>query len=272
MTESDRLTLADVAKRLGVHYMTVYRYVRTGRLSAQREGTQWVVLESELSRFDVDRHAIALAPRNGSTGDPIVRLAERLLDGDEFGAWTIAQELLAGGASPTHLYQGLFAPAMRTIGERWARGEVTIADEHRASVVMARLVGRSGPLFRSRGTRIGTVVVGAPAGEMHGLATSLAADILRARRFDVVDLGADVPSDAFVQCVGNTNRLVAVAISVVIQQSRPSAAHLIDALRRADVRVPIYVGGAGVDVASVRELGADHWALDVSDVASALRD
>ena len=56
MTGSDGLSLADVAERLGVHYMTVYRYVRTGRLRAQREGTQWVVLESELSRFDVERH------------------------------------------------------------------------------------------------------------------------------------------------------------------------------------------------------------------------
>ena len=31
MTES-RLTLQEAADRLGVHYMTAYRYVRTGRL------------------------------------------------------------------------------------------------------------------------------------------------------------------------------------------------------------------------------------------------
>lgn len=272
MTGNDGLSLADVAERLGVHYMTVYRYVRTGRLTAQRKGALWVVLESELSRFDVERHAIALVPRGGSVGDPVSRLAERLLDGDENGAWTIAQESLAGGASPTDVYQGLFAPAMRTIGERWTRGEVTVADEHRASVVMARLIGRSGPLFRSRGTRIGTVVVGAPAGEMHGLATSFAADILRAKRFDVVDLGADVPTDAFVQCVRDTNRLVAIAISVMTPQIRPSAADLIESLRRTDVRVPIYIGGAGVDAASATELGADHWAPDVSAVALAPGD
>ena len=267
MTGGDRLTLADVAERLGVHYMTVYRYVRTGRMTAQREGTQWVVLESELSRFDVERHAIALVASDGSVRDPVARLVERLLDGDENGAWTIAQESLAGGESPTQVYLELFAPAMREVGEHWVRGEVSVADEHRAAVVMARLVGRSGPLFRSRGTRIGTVVVGAPAGEMHGLATSFAADILRARRFDVVDLGADVPTDAFVQCVCETNRLVAVAISVVTPQSRPSAAELIGALRRANVPVPVYVGGAGVDAESARELGADQWAPDVSGVA-----
>ena len=62
---------------------------------------------------------------------------------------------------------------------------------------------------------MGTIVVGAPTGEMHGLATSFAADILRAHRFDVVDLGADVPTDAFVECVRRTNRLVAVVIGVM---------------------------------------------------------
>ncbi len=270
MTESDRLTLAEVAQRLGVHYMTAYRYVRTGRLVAQLEGTQWVVLESELSRFDVERHTIAVTPRDATDADRVARLVQRLVEGDENGAWTIAQEALAGGASPTHIYQALFAPSMRTIGERWAKGEVTVAGEHRASVVMTRLVGRSGPLFQSRGTRIGTVVVGAPAGEMHGLATSFAADILRAKRLDVIDLGADVPTDAFVQCARGANRLVAIAVCVVTAHSLLSAGQLIEALRNADFGVPIFLGGAGVDAASARELGADHWASDVIAVADAL--
>lgn len=272
MTGTEQLSLTDVAQRLGVHYMTVYRYVRTGRLAAQRGGTQWVVLESELSRFDVERHAIALAAPDGSVNDPVARLAERLLHGDENGAWAIAQDSLVGGASPTEMYQELFAPAMRTIGERWTRGEVTVAEEHVASGVMTRLVGRSGPLFRSRGTRFGTVVVGSPAGEMHALATAFAADILRASRYDVVDLGVNVPTDAFVQCVRDTNRLVAIAISITTPLSRPSAGDLMDALRRANLGVPIYLGGAGADAASAHQLGASHWAPDVREITSALKN
>ena len=33
------LTLPEVAEKLGVHYMTAYRYVRTGRLPAKRSGS-----------------------------------------------------------------------------------------------------------------------------------------------------------------------------------------------------------------------------------------
>jgi excisionase family DNA binding protein len=37
------LGLREAADRLGVHYMTAYRYVRTGRLPATRIGAQWWV-------------------------------------------------------------------------------------------------------------------------------------------------------------------------------------------------------------------------------------
>jgi excisionase family DNA binding protein len=38
-----QITLREAAKRLNVHYMTAYRYVRTGRLTAHREGGQYQV-------------------------------------------------------------------------------------------------------------------------------------------------------------------------------------------------------------------------------------
>ena len=36
-------TLQQVAERLGVHYMTAYRYVRTGQLIATRRDGRWTV-------------------------------------------------------------------------------------------------------------------------------------------------------------------------------------------------------------------------------------
>ena len=44
------LTLQEAADLLGVHYMTAYRYVRTGRLAATRINGKWVVARSSLDR------------------------------------------------------------------------------------------------------------------------------------------------------------------------------------------------------------------------------
>ena len=40
---AEPISLQEAASRLGVHYMTAYRYVRTGRLPARRDGAQWFV-------------------------------------------------------------------------------------------------------------------------------------------------------------------------------------------------------------------------------------
>ena len=45
------LSLQEVADRLGVHYMTAYKYVRMGKLHAEKQGASWVVLEEDLERF-----------------------------------------------------------------------------------------------------------------------------------------------------------------------------------------------------------------------------
>ena len=46
--EDDDLTVQQVADLLGVHYMTAYRYVRTGSLAARRVGTEWRVRRSDV--------------------------------------------------------------------------------------------------------------------------------------------------------------------------------------------------------------------------------
>ena len=75
---------------------------------------------------------------------------DRLVAGDEAGAWSILEEALLGGADPVGLHVDLLAAAMGEIGERWAVDELSIADEHRATALASRLVGRLGPRFVRR--------------------------------------------------------------------------------------------------------------------------
>jgi excisionase family DNA binding protein len=263
--------LREAAEFLGVHYMTVYRYIRTGRLPAHQAGSQWQISAVDLKRFG--RVKIARGGRGKRfrlDSNAAERLVARLLVSDENGCWGIVQEALAGGAAPRDVYVDLFGPALRMIGDLWARGAITVADEHRASVVVHRLVGRLGPLFRPRGPRTGTVIVGAPAGEVHGLPTAFAADILRSQGLEVVDLGADVPPGAFAACAASAESLIGIGIAVTVARHRRSLGVLIRTLRATGVSAPIVVGGAGVTNAHARALGADQWSRDVDDAVRLL--
>ena len=84
------LTLQQAADTLGVHYMTVYRYVRTGKLSATRVGGAWHVDPDDLAQM---KPAVARNSRNPAARATATkaRLEARLLAGDEPGAWGVLE-------------------------------------------------------------------------------------------------------------------------------------------------------------------------------------
>ncbi len=249
------LTLQEAADRLGVHYMTVYRWVRTGRLPAIKQGASWAVREADID--EVAQPAGAPRHRNVDHAD---RLARRLVAGDEPGAMAVAEAALAGGMEPEDLYFEVLAGAMTRIGDRWGTGEVTIAQEHEATAVMHRLLGRLGRNFARRGRTRGAIVLGAAEGDPHGLASGLLADPLRGRRFTVVDLGADCPAEAFVDAARRTDALVAVGITLTSRPLTPVRRTIAD-LRDAGVTVPVLAGGRAIaDADTAHRLGAELWA------------
>lgn len=254
------VTLQEAAEFLGVHYMTAYRYVRLGTLQAHKSGNVWRVRREDLDAFH------AAVPAAGVARPPAPwaeRLESRLLAGDGGGAWGVVEAALASGGDPRSIYLDVITPAMVSIGERWERGELDIAMEHRASGVANRLVGRLGPRFTRRGRTLGTVLVGAPAGEHHSLPVSMVADLIRLEGYEVSDLGADTPPASFAMAAASLDRLVVVGISVTSPMNLGSARDTIVLLRDRLQNVPVMVGGNAIQSDDMRQdLGADLWVRD----------
>lgn len=265
--DGDRLSLREAADLLGVHYMTAYRHVRTGRLPAELVAGQWQVRRADL--------AVASAPRavrRSTDGSDVVRrLAARLVAGDEAGSWSLVQEALVGGADPVEVHLELLAGAMRSIGDGWADGSITIDEEHRAAAVCHRLVGRLGPRFARPGRSRGAVVLAGAPGDPHALPVALAADVVRAAGWAVVDLGASVPAESLARAAASTDRLVAVGVSVSSSGHEPDVAEAVAAVRAAVPSVPVLVGGSALDAAAAARLGADGWAATAGDLVERLR-
>jgi MerR family transcriptional regulator, light-induced transcriptional regulator len=258
------VTLQEAAEFLGVHYMTAYRYVRLGTLQAHKSGNVWRVRREDLDTFR------AAVPAAGVARPPAPwaeRLESRLVAGDGGGAWGVVEAALASGGDPRSIYLDVITPAMVSIGERWEKGELDIAVEHRASGVAYRLVGRLGPRFTRRGRTLGTVLVGAPAGEHHALPVSMAADLIRLEGYEVSDLGADTPPASFATAAAGLDRLVAVGISVTSPMNLGSARDTIVLLRDQLNNVPIMIGGSAVQSDDMRlDLGADLWVRDPAEL------
>ncbi len=253
------LTLQQAADQLGVHYMTVYRYVRTGKLPATRMGGTWQIDPDDLARMKPagERRSPDPAARARAT---TTQLESRLLAGDEPGAWGVLEAALASDRTPSEVLLQLLAPALESIGERWAAGELTVADEHVASAVAVRLISRIGARFGRRGPKRGTVVVTTPPDEQHSAPVAMAADLLRWAGFNVVELGADTPADALSKVVASLPDLVALAMACTTPASTRSARRVVAHLRTELPDTAVLLGGAAItDADHARRLGADGF-------------
>lgn len=254
------LTLQEAADRLGVHYMTVYRYVRLGRLPARKRGGTWEVDSADLEGLKRG-HDRTVRPRHPADWD--ARLVARLLEGDEPGAWGVLEGALASGASPGEVYANVLGPAMVAVGERWHAGEISIADEHLATSVVLRLIGRMGPRFARKGRSKGTVIVTTPPGEHHAIPSLMLSDFLRGAGFEVLDLGANVPADTLAGIVEKVDGLVAVCISSTRLNAERAIRRVVRAIRATAPDAAVFAGGASVpDAETAASLGADGWAAD----------
>lgn len=258
------MSLQEAADLLDVHYMTAYRYVRLGLLPATKEAGSWRVLSSDVAGFRDHAGSAGPGKADGRNTAPwSERLEARLVAGDARGAWGVVEAALAAGTDLQGVYLEVLSPAMASIGDRWAAGELDVATEHRARGIVHRLIGRLGPRFVRRGRTRGVVVLGTAAHERHALPLAVLGDLARSEGFEVSDLGADLPPESFAQAVAETDRLVLVGVSAMSPGNDANVRAALERIRAAVPGVPVVLGGYAVrDLDHARSLGADQWAGD----------
>ncbi len=257
------LNLKQAAAALDVHYMTAYRYVRTGRLPARKVGTGWIVDRRDLETF-VAPGGAGLQPGHYDVGaDWRTRLTRTLATGDETSSWRILEQAMAAGHSPTECYLDLLVGSINDISGRAELPDAPVAQEYLATATAARLVARLGARFRRPGRSRGTVVFGAPTGEHHTLPIAVVADLVRMEGFSCLELGANVPAAAFAGAATSAHRLIGVGIGVTTATNLRAVRETVDAVHAVDSAIPVIVGGqAAADPRAMATTGADAWASD----------
>ncbi|HWV87785.1 MAG TPA: B12-binding domain-containing protein [Capillimicrobium sp.] len=142
--------------------------------------------------------ALALRADVGAAPPPValapeavrLELADALDRFDEPRAQALLDRVLAAVTVDTLLSE-IVLPYLSELGDRWERGEASVAQEHFASsIIRGRLLG----LARGWGQGLGpTAVLACLPGEQHDLGLIAFGLALRARGWRIVYLGADSP-------------------------------------------------------------------------------
>jgi MerR family transcriptional regulator, light-induced transcriptional regulator len=147
--------------------------------------------------------------------------------------------------------EAVVRPLLESVGAAWARGELTVAEEH---LVSETVRSRLGHLLGDPGGGVrGTAVLLCVPGERHDLGLMMAAIALRRDGWKVVYLGADTPlADAVALAVRLPARLVGV--SVALREHGKSLER-----KAFPEGIALVVGGSGSSAALARRLGGT-WA------------
>jgi DNA-binding transcriptional MerR regulator len=206
----------------------------------------------------------AAAPDDAAgTGQLAAELRAALDRFDEEGAQAAFDRLLAGFSLDAVLRDAVL-PYLRELGDRWVRGEASIAQEHFASAVLrGRLLG----LARGWGAGAGPLgLLACLPGEQHDLALICFGLALRGRGWRIAFLGPDTP----LATLGETATLMAPALVVAGAALAHSTAGARDGLREIASRAPLALAGAGVTAALAQDIGALHLAQDPVTAAAAI--
>lgn len=259
--DGDLLTLQEAADSLKVHYMTAYRWVRKGDLAAFKAGGRLRVRTSDLDAFVAAREVDTARPARESrrTDWPVhvERLYLLLLEGAAAESAALTRKVIADGAAVGDVYIRLIAPAMHRIGEDWAMGRITIAEEHRATEIVLSTIARLGEHFRRRGPARGTAITLTPPGDQHALAATMVADFLRGGGYDVHHLGINVPPESLRLFIDMVDCDV-VCISITRPDLEDEVIADLVAAGTEREGVLVIVGGQGTDAAQAERVGAVH--------------
>jgi MerR family transcriptional regulator, light-induced transcriptional regulator len=147
--------------------------------------------------------------------------------------------------------EAVVQPLLEAVGERWARGELTVAEEH---LVSETVRSRLGHLLGDPGGGVrGIAVLLCAPGERHELGLMTAAIALRRDGWKVVYLGADTP---LTDAVALARRLPArlLGVSVALREH----ARALEKMTLPE-GIALVVGGSGSSAALARRLGGT-WA------------
>jgi methanogenic corrinoid protein MtbC1 len=194
---------------------------------------------------------------------PIARqeLEAALSSFDEGRAHEVIDALLAR-VSIDGLLRDVVVPYLHELGERWERGEVSVAQEHFASSLLrGRLLG----LARGWGRGIGpSAILACAPGEQHDLGLIAFGLALRARGWCIVFLGTDTPLESVADAARTCDPTIVVISAVDARALRRHAEALACLAREAR----LCLGGPG---AAKARLEADIVVLTGGPVEEAER-
>ena len=194
-------------------------------------------------------------------------LVKTLADLKEEEALKIVEDRLRAGEAPLKILDDA-RRAVEIVGKRFSDCEYFIPDLVYSGEILRRITEMVKPRITKGAEvkRIGKVIVGTVAGDIHDIGKDIVVFMLDVNGFEVTDLGIDVPVQKFVDAIKNTGSTV-VGLSGFLTLAFQSMKDTVEAIKKAGLRdkVKIMIGGGQIDEQVKSFTGADAYGKDAME-------
>ena len=191
--------------------------------------------------------------------------------GDRGAATELTRQAIADGTEPETILAAMTC-AMDVVGGKFQRNEIYVPEMLISARAMKESVAILEPLLVEGGVKPEfTAIIGTVKGDLHDIGKNLVAMMWKGANIEVIDLGANVPPEVFVEKAREHGASL-VGVSALLTTTMVGMKDVVDGLRAAgltDVRV--VVGGAPVTAEFAAQIGADGYAPDAASAVALAR-
>ena len=193
-------------------------------------------------------------------------ISEKLQAGKANDVKELVQQAIDEGFSAQQILEEGLVSGMNVIGEKFKNNEVFIPEVLVAARAMNMGAALLKPLLVAEGVKAsGKVVIGTVQGDMHDIGKNIVKMMMEGKGLDVIDLGADVSPQQFVETAKNENAQI-ICCSALLTTTMGVMADVVKLAEEAGIRdrVKIMVGGAPLSDAFCKQIGADAYSPDAT--------
>lgn len=203
------------------------------------------------------------------------RFFEKLVAQDIAGSMEVIDAALGARLPANHILAQVVTSAMERIGQMQTDQQVTLSEVFVIASISDMAIDRLLSVMPERPLSLGTVVLGTIQGDYHSLGRKIVGSFLRLASYRVIDLGASVAPERFVE-TAVTEHAFAICVSALLLHTAENIKKIRCLLdeRGLNRRIKLVVGGAAfsLDRELARTVGADSTAINAYGATACLRN
>ncbi len=210
--------------------------------------------------------------RSGDVTDPLLlEIQQAIVNLEEERTEELTLQAIDEGYDPIDILQDGLTKGVRTVGDKFGRGEVFLPELAMSADCMRAGVQHVDPLLAEMDLgddeKSGLFVIGTVDEDIHNIGKNILVTMLKANGFDVIDLGVEIPNEDFVDAV-REHEPDLLGMSALMTMTMDHQEEVIELLEEEGLRdqVKVMVGGAPTSPEWRDEIGADGYG-DNADAA-----